>query len=73
MVKGGRWERLAAEVGPTEGGGFATELCKRLLHYHLARPASSERGAADLKGYAHCRRPPLCRLKAAGWRLEAGG
>ena len=28
------------------GGGFTSELCK-FLHYRLARPATSERGAAD--------------------------
>ena len=44
--------RFAAEAGASGGGGgFVSELCKN-LHYHLARPATSERGAADLQAAA---------------------
>ena len=44
--------RFAAEAGASGGGGgFTSELCK-FLHYRLARPATSERGAADLQAAA---------------------
>ena len=58
MVDVGQGKRLAAEAGLSGGGrGFASELCRGFLHYRLARPATSERGAADPKGFAYCRRP----------------
>ena len=45
--KGTRARRSAAEAGASGGGGgFTSELCK-YLHYRSARPATSERGAAD--------------------------
>ena len=61
-VKGGKGESLAAEVGPAEGGGgLASELCRGSSYYCLARHATSERGAADLIGYAHCQQPLVYR------------
>ena len=49
LVNVGKWERFAAEVGLSGGGGgFASDLCIDFVMY-LARPATSERGAADLK------------------------
>ena len=33
---------------------------QRILSTCSARPATSDRGAADLKGFAHCRRPLPC-------------
>ena len=57
-VKVGRGERFAAEVGPAEGGEASlSELCIAfcLRVQHALLPLS--RGAADLTGYAHCRRP----------------
>ena len=42
-------QKVCGRGGPSGGGGgFASEQSKALFHY-LARPATSERGAADLK------------------------
>ena len=52
--------RFAAEAGASGGGGgFTSELCK-FLHYRLARPATSERGAADL---SRLRRVPAAEIE----------
>ena len=55
LVDVGRWQSLEASVGPAEGGeasppSFAEVLS---LHYCLARPATSERGTADIYIYIY--------------------
>ena len=42
------------------GGRLRLAAMQRILSSCSARPATSDRGAADLKGFAHCRRPLPC-------------
>ena len=45
-------------MGPAEGKKLARSDAKNWLSYS-ARPATSERGAADHKGHGLCRQHPL--------------
>ena len=49
LVNVGRGERFAAGVGSAEGGEASPPSFERNFINNLARPATSERGAADLK------------------------
>ena len=54
VVEGGKGKSLEASVGPAEGGRLRLRALQRFLsspHYCLARPATSERGAADIYIY----------------------
>ena len=65
--KGARKWRSAAEAEASGGGGgFTSELCKN-LHYRLARPATSERGAADL---SRLRRVPAAEIETKSYSRE---
>ena len=45
---------MEASVGPAEGGEAShSELCRGFVQYCLARPATSERGAADIYIYIY--------------------
>ena len=51
-VNVGQGKRFAAGVGPAEGGEASPRSYAEIFHYRLARPATSERGAADLQAAA---------------------
>ena len=58
--KRARGTRSAAEAGASGGGEASPRSFAKSLHYRLARPATSERGAADL---SRLRRVPAAEIE----------
>ena len=58
----GAWRQKVGGRGGAQrrGGRLRLAGMQRILSSCSARPATSDRGAADLKGFAHCRRPLPC-------------
>ena len=58
---------LRQRRGPAEGGEASPRSFARSLHYHSARPATSERGAADL---SRLRRVPAAEIETKSYSCE---